>query len=445
MTKRWFYTTAVALVIGTGPVVAQQQPDVQRNREESPRGEMRSPSSREADRPAAVDQRPADRLNRAEQPEPRAGAKEPRRGESTSPLERQQAEEPQFRDRAPTKQSQEQRGERSTGPTQQNRTQQSRDEQIGRDVTSPNETRQRQGRDEQQSKQDSRERDVRRQGDSRQREGQQRPERDRNDQAAQPTAIPDDRQGMRPGDTAQDRLRDRDTSHDRSRDRDTVQDRSRDRDTVQDRSRNRDTGQDQLRERDTGQARDQSIQREGRSSITANEQQRTEILERLRRERANENINIRVNVGERLPPQVRPRPLPPEIVRIAPQYRDYEYTVVRDRVAIVDPRTREVVDVIDEPGSVAATGPRFDRERSIITREQSETLRQEARRTDTVGSTSPSGFDSRCVTLRPVPEELARANPELAQYRYLAIGDQIVLVDPREQRIVQVIENHPGD
>jgi hypothetical protein len=44
-----------------------------------------------------------------------------------------------------------------------------------------------------------------------------------------------------------------------------------------------------------------------------------------------------------------------------------------------------------------------------------------------------------------VPEELARANPELAQYRYLSIGDQIVLVDPREQRIVQVIENHPGD
>ena len=45
-----------------------------------------------------------------------------------------------------------------------------------------------------------------------------------------------------------------------------------------------------------------------------------------------------------------------------------------------------------------------------------------------------------CLTLQRVPEELARANPELGQYRMLAIGDQIVLVDPRQQKVVEVIE-----
>jgi hypothetical protein len=42
--------------------------------------------------------------------------------------------------------------------------------------------------------------------------------------------------------------------------------------------------------------------------------------------------------------------------------------------------------------------------------------------------------------LQPVPEELTRNNPELSQYRYLAIGDQIILVDPRQQKVVEVID-----
>jgi hypothetical protein len=136
---------------------------------------------------------------------------------------------------------------------------------------------------------------------------------------------------------------------------------------------------------------------------------------------------------------VRQRPLPTDIVRIATQYRDYEYTVIDDRVAIVDPRTREVVDYIEEPGSVAETTSRFDRGRVFITREQREIFRQAAQRTTTVGSSSSSGGSS-CLTLQPVPEDLVRSNPELASYRYLAIGDQIVRVDPNQQKIVQLID-----
>jgi hypothetical protein len=39
-----------------------------------------------------------------------------------------------------------------------------------------------------------------------------------------------------------------------------------------------------------------------------------------------------------------------------------------------------------------------------------------------------------------VPQDLARDNPDLASYSYVAIGDQIVLVDPRDRRIVDVID-----
>src|SRR5258708_6485511 len=55
-------------------------------------------------------------------------------------------------------------------------------------------------------------------------------------------------------------------------------------------------------------------------------------------------------------------------------------------------------------------------------------------------SSSPSRSVSSCLMLQPVPEELVRTHPELGRYRYLAIGDQVVLVDPDKQKIVQLID-----
>ena len=47
---------------------------------------------------------------------------------------------------------------------------------------------------------------------------------------------------------------------------------------------------------------------------------------------------------------------------------------------------------------------------------------------------------SNCLSLQPVPEEFVRAHPELSSYQYLAVGDQVVLVDPQQKKIVQVID-----
>ncbi|WP_018045130.1 DUF1236 domain-containing protein [Methylobacterium sp. 88A] len=38
--------------------------------------------------------------------------------------------------------------------------------------------------------------------------------------------------------------------------------------------------------------------------------------------------------------------LPPDIVRIVPEYEDYRYVLVDDDIVIVDPDTYEIVDVI---------------------------------------------------------------------------------------------------
>jgi len=69
-------------------------------------------------------------------------------------------------------------------------------------------------------------------------------------------------------------------------------------------------------------------------------------------------------------------------------------------------------------------------------------LKQSARRMMTAptsgGSTALS--ETSCLQLQAIPDEVARSNPDLSSYRMLAIGGQVVLVDPREQKIVEVVE-----
>ena len=58
------------------------------------------------------------------------------------------------------------------------------------------------------------------------------------------------------------------------------------------------------------------------------------------------NLNISITVGERVPSHVHLRPLPREIVTIAPEYRDYDYFTTEEDVVIVSPRTHEIVTEI---------------------------------------------------------------------------------------------------
>ena len=59
------------------------------------------------------------------------------------------------------------------------------------------------------------------------------------------------------------------------------------------------------------------------------------------------DLGVAVNVGVRLPRTVHLYPVPPAVVEIVPAYREYEYIQIDDnRIAIIDPDTFEVVDII---------------------------------------------------------------------------------------------------
>jgi hypothetical protein len=386
MKMKWLATTtAIAVMFGTGALVAQQ-PEQKRDEKSAPRAQI---PEKEPGRPAAGDQMKGRTTGQAQE---KAGPSEPPQAETSSPADRgKQAQEPSGREsREPTRQSQEQpaHGERTPSTAQE--------EQKGRDTGQSTE-RQR-GRENQK---DERVQDTKQPADNKQTTEQDRAREGQKEERAQDNRRPDETKQQ------QQSQQERDRSDQMSR---------------------------QRQGENAGQAEDRTNRR---SEI--NDNQRREIVDRLQREKTafRQHVNLQVNVGERLPPRVEARRLPPDIVRIAPQYRDYEYTVIDNRIAIVDPRNREVVDFIDEGPDYGRTGS-YNGDRVVISDDVRTSLKQLARRSsNTVGSSSGG---STCLSLQPVPEDMVRNHPELSSYRYLSIGDEVVLIDPQQQKVVQVID-----
>jgi hypothetical protein len=60
------------------------------------------------------------------------------------------------------------------------------------------------------------------------------------------------------------------------------------------------------------------------------------------------NVNFSIAVGTRVPREgVSFRPLPTEVVTIYPEWRGYEYILVRNQILVIDPGSYEIVAILD--------------------------------------------------------------------------------------------------
>jgi hypothetical protein len=77
--------------------------------------------------------------------------------------------------------------------------------------------------------------------------------------------------------------------------------------------------------------------------------QRTRITTVIRGEKVApvNNVNFSISVGTRVPREVSFHPLPAEVVTVYPEWRGYEFFLVRDQIIVVDPRTLEIVAVLE--------------------------------------------------------------------------------------------------
>ncbi|MGZ2483125.1 hypothetical protein ACVITL_001648 [Rhizobium pisi] len=60
-----------------------------------------------------------------------------------------------------------------------------------------------------------------------------------------------------------------------------------------------------------------------------------------------DEVDFTVSVGTTIPKKVRLEPLPPQIVKIVPQYKAYRFFILADgRIVIVDPSAFTIVYII---------------------------------------------------------------------------------------------------
>jgi len=72
----------------------------------------------------------------------------------------------------------------------------------------------------------------------------------------------------------------------------------------------------------------------------------SETLTRTQLAPPERNLNVSISIGTELPRGVRLHRLPPDIVSIEPEYRDYEYVTTEEEIVIVDPRSHRIVSTL---------------------------------------------------------------------------------------------------
>lgn len=83
-------------------------------------------------------------------------------------------------------------------------------------------------------------------------------------------------------------------------------------------------------------------------SAKLSSEQRTKISAVFRQHRvAPTHLNVSVRVGTRVPDSVHFYPLPEEVYVIYPEWRGYDYIMVGDEIVVIDPRSHEIVAVLE--------------------------------------------------------------------------------------------------
>ena len=195
-------------------------------------------------------------------------------------------------------------------------------------------------------------------------------------------------------------------------------------------------------------------------SANLNDNQRTRISESITRLNAKPvtNVNFSLSVGSVVPRDVHFQPLPSDIVEIVPQYRGYNFVVVRDDIVIVEPSTYKIVDVLPRAGRSAAQAPASqptaaaapsrknsfsDNDREVIRKHARSSRTEERGTTGSATSTTRVRVGDRLpdsVEIRSFPDEVYRASPSLREYRYIERDNRTYVVEPRERTIIEEID-----
>ncbi|MDT4740284.1 DUF1236 domain-containing protein [Bradyrhizobium sp. WYCCWR 12699] len=190
-------------------------------------------------------------------------------------------------------------------------------------------------------------------------------------------------------------------------------------------------------------------------NASVNDQQRTRISASISHLNVQPltNVNFSLSVGTVVPRDVRLQPLPAEVVEIVPQYRGYNFVLVKDEIVIVEPSTYKIVTILPYSGRSTAAAPArteqrkvtfSDRDREVVRkhakarpveREKRVTTGSSVRTEIRTGERVPEG-----VEIEAFPEEVYRDAPTLREYRYINRDSRTYIVEPHERRVIEEID-----
>ena len=76
-------------------------------------------------------------------------------------------------------------------------------------------------------------------------------------------------------------------------------------------------------------------------------EQRGKLRDIVASEAAREpDANLKLMVGAKVPERVELRPMPEEAVKLVPKYKDFDFTIVKDRIVVVQRSTRQIDTMI---------------------------------------------------------------------------------------------------
>jgi hypothetical protein len=188
------------------------------------------------------------------------------------------------------------------------------------------------------------------------------------------------------------------------------------------------------------------------ASVNINDQQRTRLSQSFARVNVQplNNVNFSVSVGTVIPRDLRLHPLPADVVEVVPQYRGYNFVMVRDEIVIVDPATYKIVTVLPRSGSGTAAAPASSRSKATFTDRDRDVVRRHTRASTerrTTGSSGPTRVEIRrgervpdTVEIEEFPETVYREAPALREYRYIHRDNRTYVVEPSERRVIEEID-----
>jgi hypothetical protein len=156
-------------------------------------------------------------------------------------------------------------------------------------------------------------------------------------------------------------------------------------------------------------------------------------------------------VGATVPGWVQVFGVPTEIVAVYPEFAGDEFVVVGDDIAVIEPASRRIVAmisrtsnaiVLDAPPSTTGLAPPLE-PRVRLTRAQTVTirtvLRDRACRYQRPGDFFVGSLMPAAAPVCAFPERVVAAVPEIGDFRYLTRRNEVVVVDPANDRVVTVI------